>query len=288
MGIQQDWASHVVGKALNPDNFAENQCVDVVDHYGEFIFGVPWQTCVGGVMGAKDLLDTAPDEYWIRIDYTPGFIPKPGDIGVMGGSPFNQWGHTFYTESADERGIDVIQQDGFAPPLRNGYSIKPAHRARLAYYSAGTGPLIGVLRPRPEKMIGSLTPAGTINTPEDDMFTDEDRKTLTFLKEAIKDGGSSMLYGASLMSLIDDVPRRAANAVAGYPVKRDGKIVPWIQDSADGTSLAWSLQRTVLPAMAEKLAIDPATLREAFEEAIAGTSVTVTIGSTEGQAANGS
>jgi len=287
MTIQTDWVAEVVGKALNPDNFAENQCVDVVDHYGEYIFGVPWSVCVGGVRGAKDLLDVAPDKYWKRIDYYPGFIPQYGDIGVMGGSDLNEWGHTFFTESGDASGFDVIQQDGFAPPLRNGYSIKPAHRARLAYYSRGTGSLIGVLRPRPEMMIGSLSPAGNTTQEEDDMFTDEDRKTLAFLKEAIKDGGESMLYGASLMNLIDDVPRRAANAVAGYPVKRGDKIVPWIQDSADGTTLAWNLQRTVLPAMAETLKIDADVLRAAFEDAIAGTSVTVSIGSTEGQESNG-
>jgi len=285
-GIQTDWVAEVVGKALNPDGFAENQCVDVVDHYGEFIFGVPWSVCVGGVRGAKDLFDVAPGRYWQKIAYYPGFIPKYGDIGVMGGSDINEWGHTFFTESADAGGINVIQQDGFAPPLRNGYSIKPAHRSRLAYYSRGTGSLIGVLRPRPEMMIGGVLPAGN-TTQEDDMFTDEDRATLKFLKEAIKDGGESMLYGASLMNLIDDVPRRTANAVAGYPVKREGKILPWIQDTADGTSLAWSLQRTVLPAMAETLKIDAGVLRAAFEDAIAGTSVTVSIGSTEGQASNG-
>ena len=211
MGIQQDWVVLVVGKALNPDKFAENQCVDVVDHYGEFIFGVPWQTCVGGVRGAKDLLDVAPDEYWIRIDYTPGFIPQYGDIGVMGGSPFNEWGHTFFTESADERGIDVVQQDGFAPPLRNGYSIKPAHRARLAYYSAGTGPLIGVLRPRPEKMIGSLTSAGTITNEEDIMATSEELRQIVrdeiraAFKYATKDGVSGQNERGGLYELAEDV-----------------------------------------------------------------------------------
>ena len=118
----------------------------------------------------------------------------------------------------------------------------------------------------------------------DDMFNDEDRKLLRAVKEAIIDGGTSMLYGASIQNLIDDVPRRTANAVAGYPIKRDGKTVSWLQDSADGTSLAWSLQRQVLPAMAETLKIDPAALRDAFEQAVAGTSVTIAIGGTEGKA----
>ena len=242
MSIQEQWVAEVVGKALNPDNFAENQCVDVVDHYGAYIFGVPWPECVGGVRGAKDLLDVAPGRYWQKIAYYPGFRPKFGDIGVMGGSDLNEWGHTFYTLSSDNYGIDVLQQDGFAPPLRNGYSIKPVHEARLAYNSPGTGPLIGVLRPRPEKMIGSLTPAGNTNQ-EDIMASIEDLRAVvreeikSAFSFATKDGVSGQNERGGLYELAEDVKdiketltpgiggvRHAGEAIAAIDeiVKTDG------------------------------------------------------------------
>jgi len=52
----------------------------------------------------------------------------------------------------------------------------------------------------------SLGPAGEITTPteEDDMFTDDDRKLLTAVKQAIFDGGSSMPEGKPLKDLVQD------------------------------------------------------------------------------------
>ncbi|MFJ4287964.1 M23 family metallopeptidase [Paenarthrobacter nicotinovorans] len=109
---------------------------------------------------------------------------------------------------------------------------------------------------------------------EDDMFSDEDRKLLVAVKEALIDGGKSMLYGASIQKLIDDIPRRTAF----FPVIRDGVKVAWIQDTADGVTMLENLQDKVLPAMAEALKIDPATVRTAFEDAVKGSQLTVTIG----------
>jgi hypothetical protein len=98
MSIIDDWFSTVVGQPLNPDGHYRYQCVDATDHFAEFIFGVPWQECVGGVRGAKDLLAVAPDSYWIRIDYYHGFIPARGDVLVFGSDDLNEWGHTAPTE----------------------------------------------------------------------------------------------------------------------------------------------------------------------------------------------
>ena len=156
MSITDDWIASVVGQALDPDGHYGNQCVDAVDHYGQFIFGVPWPQCVKAVNGARQLLDAAPDEYWTRIDYYHGFIPERGDVLVYGGDQYNEWGHTAVTEAATNTYIDVLQQDGFGAPLKfvdgGWYSDKPAHRARLRYSQTGTGPLKGALRPRPEKL----------------------------------------------------------------------------------------------------------------------------------------
>jgi hypothetical protein len=157
---------------MNPDGHYGLQCVDLVDQYAQDIFEVPWSTCVGGVAGAKALLDRVPDEYWIRTDNNPNdpdHIPSQGDVVVFGGSAINEWGHTAVVDYADQNGMWVIQQDGFAAPLiwadGNWYSNKPAERTWLGYYSNGTGPLSGWLTPRREKLAQQdivLQPAGDI------------------------------------------------------------------------------------------------------------------------------
>lgn len=125
---------------------------------------------------------------------------------------------------------------------------------------------------------GDIKPAPQEAQEEDDMFSEDDRKLLKAVKEALIDGGKSMLYGASIQKLIDDIPRR----VAFFPVIRDGQKVAWIQDTADGVTMVADLQDKVLPALAEALKIDPAAVREAFEEAVKGSQLTVTIGKEEG------
>ena len=167
-----EWLATAPGVAMNPDGHYGLQCVDLVDQYAQDIFGVPWPQSIGGVTGAKQLLDVAPDAFWIRTDNdpnNPNLIPSPGDVLVFGGSAINEWGHTAVCISADSKGMWVIQQDGFAAPLvwadGNWYSNKPAHKAYLAYSSNGTGPIKGWLTPRPEKLpgyTGSLQPSGSV------------------------------------------------------------------------------------------------------------------------------
>jgi len=160
---------------MNPDGHYGLQCVDLVDQYAQDIFGVPWSTCMGGVPGAKALLDAAPDEYWVRTDNNPNdpnAVPSQGDVIVFAGSAINEWGHTAVVDSADATGMWVIQQDGFAAPLiwadGSWYSNKPAERAWLNYYSNGTGPLAGWLTPRPAKLAQqdapTVAPASTTPT----------------------------------------------------------------------------------------------------------------------------
>lgn len=150
-----EWLATTEGLKLNPDGRYGLQCVDLVDAYAEALFGVPWPECVGGVNGAIQLLDVAPDAYWHRIDNNPADpnqIPAPGDVLVFGGS---QWGHTAVTVSPAVDGVDVLQQDGFAAPHQyvDGawYSAKPAHRARLSYTNSPGG-VLGWLRPKHERI----------------------------------------------------------------------------------------------------------------------------------------
>ena len=154
-----DWLARAPGRAMNPDGHYGLQCVDLVDQYAQDIFGVPWPQSVGGVSGARQLLDRVPDAYWIRTDNNsanPNLIPSRGDVVVFGGSAINTWGHTAVVDTADTKGMWVVQQDGFAAPLvwvdGSWYSSKPAHRIWLPYYSNGTGPITGWLTPRREKL----------------------------------------------------------------------------------------------------------------------------------------
>jgi GH25 family lysozyme M1 (1,4-beta-N-acetylmuramidase) len=160
-----EWIQTAPGVSMNPDGHYGLQCVDLVDQYAQDIFGVPWNVCVGGVTGARELLDVVPDAYWIRIDNDPNdpnLIPQQGDVIVFGGSVQNKWGHTLVCDTADHNGFWGVQQDGFAPPVifvdGNYYSNKPAHRVWLPYYGPGTGVVTGWLRPREEKIIGYVPP----------------------------------------------------------------------------------------------------------------------------------
>lgn len=245
--IREDWMTTVIGVALNPDKFAGNQCVDTVDHFGEFIFGVPWQTCVGGVVGANGLLDRAPDDYWQRIDYYHGFIPQRYDVLVYGGDNLNQWGHTAVTESADWTGINVIQQDGFAYPWQfvdgNYYSAKPAHRARLAYSQAGTGALLGVLRARPEKLVRgseSINPSGSTNTPQEDTLSQAEVNQIkehidTRIDNIALPGIATVRNAGPLYGMATKVDRVDAALLPGVEGQRHAGVVYAALDALKGS-----------------------------------------------------
>lgn len=161
-----EWIRTAPGVNMNPDQAYGQQCVDLADQYAMDIFKKPWQETVGGVVGARQILDSSSDAYWIRTDNdpnNPNLIPKQGDLVVFGGSALNEWGHVAVVDTADQNGMWVIQQDGFAAPLmlQSGgwYSAKPAHRAWLPYWGPGTGSVTGWLTPRENKIVGYKPPA---------------------------------------------------------------------------------------------------------------------------------
>lgn len=257
MSIQYDWAASVIGVDLDPDGHYGNQCVDTVDHYAQFIFGVPWPQCVGGVAGAKNLLDVAPDEYWERIDYYHGFIPQQFDVLVFSGDSLNQFGHTGVCWWANATTINMIQQDGFAYPWKfvDGayYSDKPAHYYTLHYSQSGTGPLAGVLRPRANKLIqsGTIVPAGEINS---DTMSEEDMNAVIKYLQAIffgtyELGGRKDNPGLAFVivenqkriDMVIEQNKRTLALLAALPsdvwwkvtVERDGKKIPALQELAN-------------------------------------------------------
>lgn len=158
------WLTRNLGVKRNPDGRFGVQCVDLVDAYAQDLFGVRWQDSMGGVAGAKDLMDVAPVAYWEKIPNDPeneDLLPRRGDVIVWGGNPddyYTKWGHTAVVESATHTGVHVLQQDGFAKPLvetpDGWFSDKPAHREYLNWWNPGTGMVSGWLRPRPKKIRG--------------------------------------------------------------------------------------------------------------------------------------
>lgn len=125
------WLVSAPGRAMNPDHAYGLQCVDVIDEYGQDIYGVAWPVSVGAVNGAKDLINRMPTAYWTRIRNNPNdpnLIPKKGDVVVYPGKAANLWlGHTGVVVSADKKGVTIIEQ--------NGWTNKPAQRAYHSYAS---------------------------------------------------------------------------------------------------------------------------------------------------------
>lgn len=272
MSITDEWIALVVGRALDPDGHYGNQCVDAVDHYGEFIFGVPWPQSVGAVSGARQLLDAAPDAFWIRIDYFHGFIPQRGDVLVYGGDASNTWGHTAIVEAATNTYIDVLQQDGFGAPLKfvDGawYSDKPAHRARLAYSQKGTGPLKGVLRPRPEKLKSStIQPQSTNTTPLEDILDMANPEQLDRLLKAADRINGVITEPTAKVLTVNDIPKIAAASagqVFNTPIKRQGKGAALGEFTSFGAVLAWDDHGTleIIAAIAASAASDGASVEQ--------------------------
>jgi hypothetical protein len=142
--LQEDWFRRIPGTYVNPDNVHGFQCVDTIQAYGEAIFGVPWQQCVGWG-NAEDLLWGPDPYYWHKIQNNPadpGQVPARGDFVVFAGTPewgVNPWGHVAVVLAADTTGMRVLQQDGFLQcPVFEGW---------LPYDSPTTGPVIGWCRP---------------------------------------------------------------------------------------------------------------------------------------------
>lgn len=238
------WFKTAIGRKMNYDSAYGLQCVDAVDTYAQDIFGVPWQTCVGGVGGAKELLDVVPDAYWIRINNNPNdknLIPQRGDVIVWEGvAGVNPYGHTAVVLSADHFGVDVIQQDGFAPPLQyvnnNWYSNKPAHKARLAYWNAGTGYVSGWLRPRPEKLRRITTASSTIGK-EEELTVSQYKEIMAKLNriEAIVTENQKRIEA-----------RPTVKEIWHFPVHRDGKRIAVIQEVADNKTITSAVAESAL------------------------------------------
>ncbi len=127
------------------------QCVDLVSNYANFIFpdamGSPsaYKSTLN-IGNARELYWNSSNEYFKKIPYEDGMIPKTGDIIVWGmGSDYN--GHVAVCYYADETNIILIHQDGYIRPV---VFRQDADHSILDHYN---GSVIGFLRPKAEKIV---------------------------------------------------------------------------------------------------------------------------------------
>lgn len=142
-----EFLTTIVGAWIDTDNFAGYQCKDLPDYYGMVLFGTPLFGSLGPG-NAETVLVNANPAYWKVILNDPRNreqLPIRGDVIVWDGVRENPHGHTALVLSADPDGVDVVEQDG---GLQG-----PVTRNRWGWDIPSTGPVLGWLRPRPEKVL---------------------------------------------------------------------------------------------------------------------------------------
>lgn len=230
------WFKFALGTKLNPDLAYGLQCVDTIDHYGAYLFGVPWQQCVGVAPGgaAKNMFDSMPSKYWIKVRNDPKSatqLPPRGAVLILDGWATQIYGHTGVLDKATAFTFTMMQQDGFAPPLiyANGgwYSNKPTHRATYTWPGlAGgfPGRLIGWCIPRENMIVGTPTVKTTMDGIDISSHQKGIRQALVPAEFVIvKTTGGNWYVNPAFESQLADA--RADGAFVGvYHFMRDGGV----------------------------------------------------------------
>jgi hypothetical protein len=133
---------------MNPDKTYGYQCKDVIDDYVMAIFpGTSWVNTIRPG-DAKVCFDNSNPEYFEKIRYSQGLIPRRGDIIVWNGNLGGGAGHIAVIEGASASGFDVIEQNGLWVTYdANGNVINPGKPAYRQHYT-NYGNVIGTLRPK--------------------------------------------------------------------------------------------------------------------------------------------
>lgn len=146
------------GMGIDQDNIMGAQCVDVASNYASYIFPIHNDkfdyTLTLNFGNGKELYDNAYAEYFYKIPYGKGVVPKRGDIVVWGG-PTTLWGHVGVVADADENKMTVIHQNV-------GYQDGVIKTEEGYGYHSFSGSVIGFLRPKDE-MIKKLNPGSDGN-----------------------------------------------------------------------------------------------------------------------------
>lgn len=148
------------GRYFNPDGFAGYQCKDVPDAYCLELFGDWVNTIRPG--NAAVVFDQASGTHFAKFRNNPKDpkqIPARGDIVNWGPSKAVPEGHVAIVVSADQRGMMVLEQDGYA---------QTAAKIIWRGYTLPNGAtVVGWLRPK----VPADRPAQCIVEAGDTMFT---------------------------------------------------------------------------------------------------------------------
>lgn len=145
-----EWINNAPGRRIDVDGAYGLQCKDVIDDYCLWLFN-DWQNTIRPA-NAKEAFANSNGDFFEKILNNmsdPNLLPQRGDIIIWGAMVGNPYGHIAVVLGADLNGVDVIEQDGFAQT--------PARTIRRPWIISG-GPVIGWLRPRPERIIGYVAP----------------------------------------------------------------------------------------------------------------------------------
>ena len=144
------WIANAPGRRIDVDGAYGLQCKDVIDDYCLWLFN-DWQNTIRPA-NAKEAFANSNGDFFEKILNNmsdPNLLPQRGDIIIWGAMVGNPYGHIAVVLGADLNGVDVIEQDGFTQT--------PARTIRRPWIISG-GPVIGWLRPRPERIIGYVAP----------------------------------------------------------------------------------------------------------------------------------
>ncbi len=136
---------------IDMDGAYNAQCVDLVNHYSQYIFGQPYYKNIGTGNGNEKYAN-ARNDYFIKIKNVPSdpnIVPQRGDIITWNCLTY---GHVAVVVSADSKNVTVIEQNVDKPYKGHGLIRK---RFKKSYLHAGSY-AYGWLRPRPEKMVGGV------------------------------------------------------------------------------------------------------------------------------------
>jgi hypothetical protein len=148
------------GRWFNPDGFAGYQCKDVPDAYCLELFGDWVNTIRPG--NAAVVFDQASGTHFTKYRNDPKNvkqIPARGDIVNWGPSKAVPEGHVAIVVSADQRGMMVLEQDGYAQTA--------AKIVWRGYTLPNGATVVGWLRPK----VPADRPDQCIVTAGDTMFT---------------------------------------------------------------------------------------------------------------------
>ena len=185
-----EWINNAPGRRIDVDGAYGLQCKDVIDDYCLWLFN-DWQNTIRPA-NAKEAFANSNGDFFEKILNNmsdPNLLPQRGDIIIWGAMVGNPYGHIAVVLGADLNGVDVIEQDGFAQT--------PARTIRRPWIISG-GPVIGWLRPRPEKIIGYVAPqevSPTDRKMEEEGYAREEPNTQSGVFQELAEGDVIAMKG---------------------------------------------------------------------------------------------